>query len=204
MKILVENQIFSPDYVFAEFGKSGHVLLEGHENYQKRSYRNRYFIQSSRGVLGLSIPLKKGKHQQQPIREVSIAYDEDWSKQHRHTIQSAYGNSPFFEHYFPVVQDILESRVDKLFDFNLQALQKISKALFIPLKIEITDAFFTGEVPDILNLKNSDKKPIESYPVQAPYQQVWSQPGQFIYHLSILDSLFCVGPQSMHVLKNMY
>lgn len=204
MKVLIENQIFSPGHVFAEISKSGKVLLEGHENYQKRSYRNRYYIQTSLGILGLSIPLKKGKHQQMPIRDVTIAYDEDWPKLHRHTLQSAYGKSPFFEHYFPVIENILESRIEKLFDFNLLALEKISKQLQFPLEIEISDYYFTGEEPDILNLKNSKKQPFETIQDNPPYLQVWSEPGKFNYNLSILDTLFCVGPRTIPTLKNMY
>ena len=70
------------------------IVVEACENYQKGSLRNRCFIAGPNGVQRLSIPLEKGKHRQMPIRDVRIAYDEPWQRQHWRSISTAYGNAP--------------------------------------------------------------------------------------------------------------
>ena len=67
----------------------GNAVIEQHENYVKGSYRNRCHIVAANGVLPISIPLQKGKHQQTPIREVRISYIDLWQKMHWQSIQSA-------------------------------------------------------------------------------------------------------------------
>ncbi|MFK7980892.1 MAG: WbqC family protein, partial [Saprospiraceae bacterium] len=76
--ILIELHYFPSIQYFSKFFLHPSVVLEQHENYIKRSFRNRTHIASANGQLRLSIPLEKGKNQQQSIKEVRISYDEHW------------------------------------------------------------------------------------------------------------------------------
>ncbi|NJK84178.1 MAG: WbqC family protein [Saprospiraceae bacterium] len=97
--ILLELHYLPCVHYFTKICQYPKVCLEQHENYLKRSYRNRCHLAAANGILRLSIPLEKGKNQQMPIRSVKIAYDEPWQKQHLKSIHTAYGNAPFFNDY---------------------------------------------------------------------------------------------------------
>ncbi|MEZ4949950.1 MAG: WbqC family protein [Saprospiraceae bacterium] len=75
------------------------IILEGSENYSKGGFRNRCMIATSLGAKRLSIPLQKGKNNQTSIKEVKIAYDQDWQTQHWRSIKTAYNSAPYFEFY---------------------------------------------------------------------------------------------------------
>ena len=100
--ILLEIQYLPSLQYVSKLLQCPKIYLEQHENYSKGSYRNRCHIAGAQGLQRLSIPLEGGKHQQQPIREVRISNDESWQSQHWTSIKSAYGKSPFFEHYADV------------------------------------------------------------------------------------------------------
>ena len=103
------------------------IVLEQHEHYQKRSARNKALVPLGNGVAFLSIPLQKGKNQQQPIRDVRISYLENWQRLHWLTIQSAYGKSPFFIHYADSLAPLYERKETFLFDWNLLFLPFLLK-----------------------------------------------------------------------------
>jgi len=107
-------QCFGPVSFFTKYKLSEKVWIEMHENYQKRSWRNRYQILSSQGPEMMSIPLVKGKNEKQPVSEVRIAYDEPWVTRQLQTLRSAYGKSPYFEDIFPDIERILHKKMIKI------------------------------------------------------------------------------------------
>lgn len=162
------------------------VVLEAQEHYQKGSLRNRCYIAGPNGIQRLSIPLEKGKNQQMPIREVRIAYNEPWQRQHWRSIRTAYGNAPFFEHYAGDLAPFYEKRYTFLFDYNLELLKLIfQKKLGWPGKIRLSEQY---RPPATLS----------PYPVfQAkPYPQVFEDRHGFLPDLSVLDLLFCCGKEA--------
>ena len=54
--------------VFQHYAHADVIQLEAQENYQKGSYRNRCHILGANGLQRLSIPLVKGKNNQQNIQ----------------------------------------------------------------------------------------------------------------------------------------
>lgn len=204
MKVAIETQIFSPGYIFAYISDFTHLMIEGQENYQKRSLRNKYFIQTSHGILPLSIPLQKGKHQQQNIQDVCISYEENWQKHHVQSIRTAYGKSPFFEYYFDDIREVLETRHERLFTFNMAVLKKILSLLKMNMDISVSELYLTSDVDDITVFKPPYQAPALQHPETLPYLQVWSPPGSFTEPLSILDTLFCCGPDTLPILRRWY
>jgi len=166
------------------------VTLEACENYQKGSTRNRCHIAGPNGEQMLSVPLVKGKHQRTPIREVRIAYDEPWQRQHWRSIRTAYGNAPFFEHYADGLAPFFERRVEFLFDLNLEVLQFF-----------IQKTGWRGEV--LFSEKYEAEQSAEatsSRPGTRRYPQVFEEKHGFLSDLSMLDLLLCCGKQSVEVL----
>ena len=120
--ILIELHYFPSIQFFSKFFLHPALILEQHENYVKRSYRNRAHIATANGPLRLSIPLEKGKNQRKPIREVRISYEENWQSKQWTAICSAYGNAPFFEYYVDDIQPLFKEKTTFLFEHNLSLI----------------------------------------------------------------------------------
>ena len=205
--ILIELQYLPPIQYFSKFFHYGQVLIEQHENYSKRSFRNRCHIATADGLRRLSIPLKKGKNEQQSIRKVQISYEEDWQKNHWSTIISAYGNAPYFEHYEHFFKPFYESKYEFLFDFNYEFLEIILKILDINSTLSLTNTFNKEADELVLDMRNQinprqidgSKDPFFKV---VKYSQVFEEKNGFIPNLSILDLIFCTGPQAAFILEN--
>ena len=205
--ILVELQYFPPIQYLSKFLQYEKVCIEQHENYLKRSYRNRCHIAMANGLQRLSVPLRKGKNEQQSIRGVRISYEENWQKIHWASIISAYNNAPFFEHYEHYFQPFFTNKFEFLFDFNLEILETILKIVGLKEEIDLTNTFEKETSPSILDFRNQinprqpDGKGDPSF-TAAKYSQVFEEKNGFIPNLSILDLIFCTGPQAVDILEN--
>ena len=191
------------------FSKLAHypmVWIEQHEHYEKRSYRNRCHIAGSNGLIRLSIPLLKGKNQQQNIQDTQIAFHEPWMSQHWSSIQSAYGNAPFFEYYAEALGSLYQQPIHSLFQWNLKLLELLLR--FIPLEttIQLTETYQKVIPEPIADLRNtiqpkSTHQKVDHHFHPVAYPQVFSEKHGFSPNLSILDLLFCTGPQAILYLE---
>ncbi len=198
-KILMELHYLPNLRYVSKFLLYSEIQIEACEHYQKGSYRNRCHIAGANGILRLSVPLLKGKHQQQNIREVKIAYHEPWPSQHWQSIYSAYGNAPFFEHYAEYLYPIFFKKPVFLFDLNLQLLTCILDLLSLNSNLQLTTNYSAKVDPSIKDFRNyiSPKKNASqddsNYKI-VKYVQVFEEKHGFLPNLSILDLLFCLGP----------
>ncbi len=193
---VIETQIF-PNVLF--FGILYHfkgICFEVCENYQKRSFRNRYIIGTTQGKLNMSIPLQKGKNESQAIRLVNISYDFNWQQQQWNAIQSAYGKSPYFIYYKDEIQDLIFQKTNSLFEFNQKIIQMICSLIKLPCEFEYTTDFNPENSISFYNKIN-----LQSNTGQAEYYQVF-QKDRFIPNLSILDTLFRLGPETLLYVKS--
>ena len=182
MQAALKSFTFPPVNYFSQFWQEEQLLLDVHENYQKRSFRNKYQVLGPNGTTTLSIPLQKGKHQQQNIRDVKISYDQNWPRLHRETLRASYGSAAFFEHYFDAVEKVLEMRPVFLFDFNMAALACLCKMLKKELIWKPTDDFVAEVQPLSVSL--------------LKYPQVFENKFGFVSGLSTLDLIMNMGPSS--------
>lgn len=186
---------------------SGHLLrLEACDHFQKKSGRNRCTILSSYGPVRLSIPLEKGKHQQMPYREVRIAQSEPWNRTHWRTIRSCYGRAPFFDHFADDLAHMYNQPDELLWDWNIRLLRWLLHQLQLPEDIELSTEWQAKLPDDILDLRQlEDQVPLPPIPETAttPYPQVFEDRHGFTGGLSILDLLFCAGPQARMILREM-
>lgn len=202
--IAVHNLYFLPPAAsFSSFMHAEEILFEACEHYQKRSYRNRYAINTSQGKLLLSIPLAKGKNEHCPVRDVRIAYDEDWTKNHLHTIRTAYGKTPYFEHYFSAFEALLNRKEQFLFDLQHAAIEWSFKMLRLNIPYHFTQSYVVAYPSDVADnrtqSKHTDHQPDQT--TSPSYPQPWQEKHGFVDGLSILDTLFCCGPETMLYLQ---
>lgn len=199
---LIETQYLPPIATFSEAIKSGTLMIEAHENYQKRSFRNRCDLAAANGIISLTVPLESGKNRQLNVRDVRISYAERWQAQHWQTIISAYGKSPFFEHYVDGFAPLYEKKYDFLFDFNYALTEKIIKYLKLDIKIILSSSYVNETLDSIVDIRNTirSREQLLSQATNKKYPQVFEDRFGFLPQLSILDMLFCVGNQSENYL----
>lgn len=195
-RCIVGNQYMPSVEFFAHWLHHGCIEIEAHEHFQKRTWRNRTAIVSSGHPLLLSVPLKKGKHQQQPIQKVEIAYHEPWAKLHVSGIQSAYGNTAYGEEVIPGLEPIFTSSPTTLWELNLSLLE-----YFVSLLQGQWDYHFTGHYVDlypdeVVDLRKGIPAGIgfgaeSGWPDYAQVQRINKS---FQANLSILDMLCHLGP----------
>ncbi|HEX5626086.1 MAG TPA: WbqC family protein [Saprospiraceae bacterium] len=199
--LLMETQVFPPVQTLAFCVHSQKIFIEAHEHYQKRSFRNRYRLGGCQGIVELSIPLKKGKNQQQRIADVLIAYDRPWPELHWKAIQSSYGKSAYFIYYKDEVRELLHSRPERLLEFNGLVFDRIGRWLKLNLDWHLSLRYETSENPSLLDLRSRiTPKTIGHFPAE-PYYQVFSSVTGFLPQLSVLDLLFHLGPDAAAYLQ---
>lgn len=204
--ILIELQYLGTVQYYTKFLKYPTVCIEQHENYRKGSFRNRCCIATANGVMALSIPLLKGKHQQAPIRAVEVDNSYDWQLLHWKSIQTAYGSSPFFEYYEDDLKRLYQKKYRLLFDFCLDLQELVLKWLQFRPTIRFSTEFVkevTAPQIDFRNIilpKHYDQNNDPHFSA-VPYPQVFEEKHGFLPNLSILDLLFCTGPEAVFYLQ---
>ncbi|MEE9372923.1 MAG: WbqC family protein [Saprospiraceae bacterium] len=193
-----------PISVFISAIKANGLCLEAHENYQKKSLRNRFFIASQNGKFQFSIPLKRGKSNQTIITEVNIAYEEKWRHQFKHMMMTNYGSGAYYEHYIEELYNIFEKRYKTLWLLNNHLLEWVIKIGQIDITVEYTDQYKKQiELPTIDNrsLPLSHYYPLLSNNLPE-YDQIFMIEQGFILNLSILDLIMNRGPETGVLLKS--
>lgn len=176
------------------------LLLFPQDLYQRQSFLNRTRILLANKVETLSIPIQ-GRRPRIPMSQVKIDYGQKWQAIHLRGIQSAYGKAPFFEYFFPYIQPVLEQEQASLWELNLQLLTICLKLLRRPVKITVLENKETiGEIVDLRGqIEPKGAFYNRCYYQATPYPQLFGL--DFEPNLSILDLLFCVGPEAEKVLK---
>ena len=195
MNILIEIQFLPPVQFFSKFSTDDRILLDDMEIFQKQSYRNRCRIAGANNIQNLIIPLKQGKTHIQ-TKEVEIDNSGRWQREHWHSIKSAYGKSPYFEHYSMYFEAFFKKKYDLLWDFDLGLLKTSMKLLKIPeARLGLFSEHPNEEYIDFRNHIHPKEKYAINDPsfIPQPYSQTFMERTGFIPNLSVIDLIFNKG-----------
>ncbi len=202
--LMAQEMVLSEDKTIS----SSLVWIEGKENFQKQTWRNRCCIYASEGPLNLSFPiLHEGGTHKIPIQEIKLDYSEDWLIRHKRAIISAYRTSAYFEYYSDELFAILDSKPEKLFDLNMKLIEFFIRKLMLSVDLKVTiDYSHDGEkygkdYRDVIHPKKQNNI-LANLGIEKPYFQVFAPKYGFIPNLSILDLLCNEGPDSILYLKS--
>lgn len=89
--------------------------------YERKNVQNRNRIRTATGWSWLIVPVKRPL--MRPISEIRISYDHDWIDPYLNLIKENYRKAPYFNHYFPILSDIISKRHSLLADLNLELIK---------------------------------------------------------------------------------
>ncbi|MBV9986195.1 MAG: WbqC family protein [Chitinophagaceae bacterium] len=179
-----------------------HVKIEQWDNYRKMSFRNRYVVAGSNGLVHLSVPLEKGRDRQQLMRDTRVSYSGRWQQEQIRTLESCYARAPYFEYYWPELRRLLEGRETFLLDKNMAALNWLGSVLRLPASISLTDQYLEAYPEEVSDRR--DKVLPKNYLQYDPgirYTQVFEERIGFRPNLCVIDYLLCAGPDLKSSLK---
>lgn len=204
MDVLLPAAYFPPISYLA-YMLNNSVTIETQEHFVKQSIRSRCTILGANGILNLQVPRAKSKHRQS-VSESEIHYqDEDWRKLHWRSLEAAYRNSPFFEFYANELKPFFEKEHTHHLNIAVESTQLIARLMNISIAFELSTSYQPSvEGLDLRNAWNKkdyrENPPVSEFP---NYIQVFADRQRFVQDLSVLDLLFCQGPQSLDYLKNL-
>ena len=179
---------------YSVLAKSSKVYIDGFENFQKQSYRNRCVISGPNGPLKLIIPIIRIS--KKIVKDVKIDNHQNWRKIHWKSLESSYRSSPYFEFYEEEFKPLyLEKKIEYLLDFNQQLNLVLLRCLNLDTEIIFSDSYIEkeGKINDFRDIIHPSSKPTETVK-KIKYSQVFQESQDFIYNLSVYDLLFNQGP----------
>jgi len=222
-KLLSVDEIGTEPGIFVIRDDCQFVLRDWH-------HRNRIRINTGEGWMWLYIPVD---HDLAPLYKTKIRHEkkvngrEKWTKYHLRMIRDCYKKTPFFDTFFPGLEDIYLNPGDKLVDFNIRLIKYIAECFSISTKIvsyyeldECVDGKNASETlhniavtvgADIYVSGDGGKNYLDttmfnngiSLEFQNYHHPIYPQRyPNFVPYLSALDALFNVGrlPRSREVI----
>ena len=209
MKAILATTYFGPVQWYQKLNRFDGVLMEQHEHFLKQTYRNRCVIATTQGVQALTVPVEAPVGEgvalsKTEIKDVRISNHGKWRTEHWNALQSAYGESPFFEFYEDDIRPFFENRWEYLLDFNMAITEKMCELLDIHPHIELTSSYQNslpigegwGET-DFRTVIHPKHPQEDSDFSPKPYYQVYKERLGFLPNLSILDLLFNMGNEAV-------
>ena len=195
MEVLLSTTYFGPIQWYQKLYRAEHVVIEQWESFQKQTYRNRCLIATTQGIQALTVPVVRGETSL--MKDIRISDHGNWRHLHWNALQSAYGESPFFEYYQYDILPFFTQRWDYLFDFNEAIRQKMCELIDISPQVSLTGSFQPKADHDFREAINPKHPAPDADFESRPYYQVYQQKHGFLPNLSILDLLMNTGPESI-------
>ncbi len=203
---LLQTTYFGPIQWYQKLYRYDHCLIEQHDSFQKQTYRNRCVIATANGTQALTVPVEHETlnmtHETPKMKDLRISDHNQWRRVHWNALQSAYSESPFFDYYADDIRPFFEHKYTFLFDFNEEIRQKMCELIDIQPNVSYTEDFShrSSDTVDFREVINA-KRPLPDPDFKTKrYWQVFQHKHGFLPNLSILDLLFCMGPESIYYL----
>jgi hypothetical protein len=167
--------------------------------FNKGNAMNRIRILAASGPLLLSIPVKKTPANT-PVSQIQIDHEQKWQNQHWRSITSAYGKAPFFVYFKDELEHLFGRKTEGLAEFTSGIMEWTLKQYFPKDRLSVN---LSGEFLEP-GRNNEDLKWIEKSSFDAgsrlQYRQVFGS--EFVPDLSVIDHLFCSGPNDFWKPRN--
>lgn len=181
---------------------AGAPLLDNALFDKRRKELHRYSVADVNGPLTLTLPIVKPHGLRNATwRDVAVSDHGQWWHVHRVTLESAYGRTPFFEFYIdrllPFLSSTTPSAFPSVIDLNLAIDRVLSEILLLPApQVATTPGVPSSAEPQTAEPQAADL-PLE------PYWQPRADRFGFLPSLSVLDLIFCLGPEAALWLRRM-
>jgi hypothetical protein len=194
--------------------------------FSKGSWRNRNRIKTKDGVAWLSIPVRTSGRLLQTIEDTVVS-DPGWAARHWQNIRDAYRRAPFFERYAEPFEAMYRSlRSDRLSHINRALTELACGALGIATRISWASDYHMGDgrMQRLIDLcQQAGATEYLSGPSARGYidEALFTEAGIDLYFadysgypeypqpyppfehaVSVLDLLFCTGPQALSFMKD--
>jgi hypothetical protein len=193
--IFIEPLFFPPVHVWVKLLQYDKIIINHQNSYRKQTLRNRCCILGPNNKQDLIIPITRAtKHN--AMHEVIPESTTPWINQHLKSIQTAYGKSPFYEYYKDELLELYQHFKGKtLAQINVESMSFCLKKMRITIDITTMSRNAANDAHNLIDLSNclSDTFIPRAFH-QLPYTQVFGS--IFAQGLSVLDTLFCIGPQT--------
>jgi len=193
--------------------------------YSHRSHINRTWVKTVDGKKMLTIPVLNPGSQSAPVKNIRVDPISNWYRTHKASLFSNYRNAPYFEYYYPHLEEFYSTSWQRLFDVNLAGIKLVDKLLrwdidyFFSSKCKVNgtrenrvmqlmhqfncDTYMieAGSAPyfNQLMLTSNGFQILEIHSFETRYEQQFSG---FISDLSVLDLIFNEGPAAVKLLKS--
>jgi hypothetical protein len=144
----------------------------------------------------LTVPVYKGSYHKTCIKDIRIDYSKRWQQVHLGALTSSYNASPYFLHYFEVIEKIILKNHKYLLDLNTGLLNAVLKFLKLNINISYTTVFKPID-EDNNDFRYRISPKIKSNYQAKKYLQVFDQKAGFVPGLSIADLVFNTGPDAV-------
>jgi hypothetical protein len=178
------------------------IMLEIGGNYQKQTYSNRCYILGSQQVDRLTVPVLGGK-KKIPYCDVKIDHYQRWSICHWRSITTNYRKSPYFEYLADYFQPILLYPYTYLYELNLALFNRCLELIGWRKSVKIIREYIQSTPTGIIDARYV-VRPQVHFSMRKQYQPFFYQQvfgTEFTGNLSIIDLLFCKGPEARDVLQ---
>ena len=200
---LLQTTYFGPVQWYQKLNRYDCCCIEQYDSYQKQTFRNRCVIATANDLQALTVPVE---HDTLKTKDLRISDHNQWRRVHWNALQSAYSESPFFDYYADDIRPFFEKKYEFLLDFNEAIRQKVCELIDIHPSVTYTsdyvpaDRIEASSVSDFREVIHAKRPQPDADFTPKPYWQVFQHKYGFQPNLSILDLLFCMGPESVFYL----
>lgn len=199
--------VFAPQYYgsvryYAMLAAYRKAVIDSNLRYDKRFKSvHRCTIIDTRAELTLTVPVAHRPSEMHPYvrqwRRMMVSPHGQWWADHRVSLESAYGRTPFFEFYIDRFMPWLKYSDVSIVDFDLGLDEVVRHTLGLDTEVTYTT--------DSLDMASADDYRKNEFPAirDVAYYQVRADKLGFHPGLSILDLIFNMGPEAPLVLRKM-
>jgi len=199
---IIDSQIFPTIDYFKIISQNKYVKIDECDKFRKMSFSNRYVIAGANGLITLTAPVVGGREQKALMKDIKVDDTTNWRTSHWRSIVSSYNSSPYFDYYRAEVEKMLFFNTSFLYDLNILILGNILKLMDINTIVFLNSLSGIDEVAaiDFRNHILPKNYQHDSFNWRPKYSQVFEERIGFQPNLSILDLLFCEGPNAKNLL----